>query len=170
MLYWDKTYYDTSIDNYKYSLDKMVMAYLPKEDGSYHNTPHLSGDYETWSTGALSDFHGKENTIIIVDGAEDSRDMCNVLNSFNQIEQTAGRFGDWYVPACGQLALVYLNITKINIALDKINGQKIDITQSYWTSTESSNIKAWEIDFSSGTVSSFRDKTGCISVRFVRDI
>ena len=81
-------------------------------------------DFTTWSTGPVVDFNGAANTAAIIAGytehgvSMDARDMCTVLNTFN----TSDSYNDWYVPACGQLALMYLAKTDINAALAKIGG------------------------------------------------
>jgi len=150
-------------------------GYLPKADGSYESTPNLSSDYTTWTSGALSDFNGKANTNAIItaytekDVDMDVRDMCKVLQTFN-----AGTYGsnqgftDWYIPACGQLALIYLNKTSINEALTAIGGTTIS-DNSYWSSSEYSSIYSWYVNFYSGCVDDY-GKGNYFRVRFVRDI
>ena len=95
---------------------------------------------------------------------------CNVLNVFNQAEQDAGRPSDWYVPACGQLALIYLAKDYINAALAKIGGTAFSESSGYWSSSEYNSQKAWEINFNTGEISMYRDKSGFTKVRFIRDI
>ena len=118
ILYWTKSYSDLSLTDY-------INADDTNSFGSFDgpSTRQLNKDFTTWTAGALSDFNGKSNTaVIIADYAAlgkdmDSRDMCKVLETYNE-----GGYADWYVPACGQLALMYLNITDINAALTKIGG------------------------------------------------
>ena len=150
-------------------------GYLPKADGTYQSTPNLSSDYTTWTSGALSDFNGKNNTNAIITAyAEhsvemDARDMCKVLQTFN-----AGTYGsnqgftDWYIPAEGQLALIYLNKTAINEALTAIGGTTFS-DNYYWSSSEYSSSDGWRVYFFNGNVlcdDKYLDKR----VRFVRDI
>jgi len=150
-------------------------GYLPKADGTYQSTPNLSSDYTTWTSGGLSDFNGKNNTNAIITAyAEhsvdmDARDMCKVLQTFN-----AGTYGsnqgftDWYIPACGQLALIYLNKTAINEALTAIGGTTFS-DDYFWSSSEFSNYIGWYVYFSNGCVAD-NYKSNNSRVRFVRDI
>lgn len=127
-------------------------------------------DFTTWSTGPVVDFNGAANTAAIIAGytehgvSMETRDMCSVLNTFN----ASDNFKDWYVPACGQLALIYLNMTEINAALAKIGGTAL-AAENYWSSSESSSGDAWYVSFSGGYV--YSDSKGrSYRVRFVRDI
>jgi len=151
-------------------------GYLPKADGTYQSTPNLSGDYTTWTSGGLSDFNGKDNTNAIITAYTehsvdmDARDMCKVLQTFN-----AGTYGsnqgftDWYIPACGQLALIYLNKTAINEALTAIGGATFS-DDYYWSSSEVSSDNGWSVYFDSGRVDYGGYKSSYNLVRFVRDI
>ena len=149
-------------------------GYLPKADGTYQSTPNLSGDYTTWTSGALSDFNGKNNTNAIITAyAEHSvetvaRDMCKILQTFN-----AGTYGsnqgftDWYIPAEGQLALIYLNKTAINEALTAIGGTTCP-GNGFWSSSECSSDNGWNVNFNNGSVNN-SSKDSYDRVRFVRD-
>ena len=164
-LSWTKSYSDLSLTNYSKSDGTNSTGYLPKTDGTYQATPHLSDDYTTWTAGALSDFNGKANTAVIAEASSDARDMCSVLNTFN----ASNSFKDWYVPACGQLALMYLNKTEINAALAKIEGTALD-TGFYWSSSELSSTDAWRVLFNNGNVGNSGLKDYSYRVRFIRDI
>lgn len=127
-------------------------------------------DFTTWSTGPVVDFNGTANTAAIIAGytehgvSMEARDMCTVLNTFNASDS----FKDWYVPACGQLALMFLNKTEINAALAKIGGTAFELDY-YWSSSEYNASSAWSVVFSNGYVSN-RNKGNNDPVRFVRDI
>ena len=127
-------------------------------------------DFTTWSTGPVVDFNGAANTAAIIAGytahgvSMDARDMCTVLNTFNASDS----YNDWYVPACGQLALMYLAKTDINAALAKIGGTAFE-SNLYWSSSEGDANYAWFVTFGSGYVDS-NFKYGYSRVRFVRDI
>ena len=127
-------------------------------------------DFTTWSTGPVVDFNGAANTAAIIAGytehgvSMDARDMCTVLNTFNASDS----YNDWYVPAAGQLALMYLAKTDINAALAKIGGTAFE-SDVYWSSSEYDASSAWSVDFFDGLVIN-RDKFGSNRVRFVRDI
>ena len=165
-LHWTKNKSDLSLTNYTNVDGTNSYGYLPKPDGSYQSTPNLSGDFTTWTAGALSDFNGKANTAAITAASSDTRDMCTVLNTFNASDS----HDDWYVPACGQLALMYLNKTEINEALEKIDGGAI-VDEYYWSSTEYSSNFGWHIYFGNGgTTHGDNFKDYFCRVRFIRDI
>ena len=90
--------------------------------------------------------------------------MCTVLNTFNSFDS----FKDWYVPALGQLALIYLNMTEINAALTKIGGTAL-AAEGYWSSSEYSSNIAWSMNFNYGSVNNI-SKDFNFRVRFIRDI
>ena len=151
-------------------------GYLPKADGSYLSTSNnLSSDITTWTDGtALGDFNGKENSESIKNvlnngsGSNYYTPMGVLLNTFNESSNTEN-FGytDWYIPACGQLALMWLNMAEINTALTAIGGTTIS-SGSYWSSSEYSSSGGWRVYFYSGGVGSY-SKDDYNRVRFVRD-
>ena len=167
-LYWTKNASDLLLlTNCRNADDTNDSGYLPKSDGTYQSTPNLSSDFTTWEAGALSDFNGKDNTIVITAASSNAKDMCAVLNTFNAATDgsNAGK-NDWYVPACGQLALMHLNKTEINAALTKIGGTKL--YDCYWSSSEKSSNWAWCVDLYDGHVYTGY-KSNDSKVRFVRD-
>ena len=146
-------------------------GWLPKPDGTFYTTPHLSSDFSIWTAGALAEFNGAANTAAIIAGytehavSMDARDMCTVLNTFNAFDS----FKDWYVPACGQLALMYLNKTEINAALAKIGGTSLKDNAFYWSSSENYCDQAWAVNFYTGGVFYLGKDDRWTQVRFVRD-
>jgi hypothetical protein len=120
------------------------------------------------ATTARADYNGKANTAAIIIyhepfGSMDSRDMCKVLETYNE-----GGYTDWYVPAAGQLYEFYTNKAAINEALAAISGIEF-INTSYWSSSENSANRAWSVNFYEGDVSSI-SKNYYNHVRFVRDL
>lgn len=166
-LYYDYDKGDLSLTNYSNADGTNRYGYLPKPDGSYKNAPHLSDDFTTWTAGVLSDFNGKTNTEVIAASSSNSKDMCKVLETFNAGSDNQGHT-DWYVPACGQLALMYLAKTDINAALAKIGGTALE-SDYWWSSSEYDSLNAWYVGFNYGSVSDGY-KLSNYRVRFVRDI
>jgi hypothetical protein len=171
-LYWENNNTDLSLMNYTNADGTNRFGCLPRPDGSYLSTPNLSGDYTAWTSGALSDFNGKDNTDVIVAASADEQDMGTILKNFNATEVAANRAGDWYIPACGQLALMYLNMTTINEALTKIEGTVIRVNsdECYWSSSEYSSNAAWGVAFGRCEVRYFNKDYSLSRVRFVRDL
>ena len=167
---------NTSITNYTQTGGGGTSSYgyLPQADGSYANSSNnLSGDYTTWTSGALSDFNGKANTAALLAASDTDSyttyaNMATWCRIFNQTATENQGYTDWYIPACGQLSLIYLNMTAINAALTKIGGRTIS-SGYYWSSSEYSSYYGWYVDFSNGFVY-FYNKRYTSRVRFVRDV
>jgi hypothetical protein len=70
---------------------------------------------------------------------------------------------DWYIPAIGELYVMYLMKNQINKALEYIGAELIKDTW-YWSSTEGSATNAWYLSFSNGDFSNY-SKTNEHSVR-----
>jgi hypothetical protein len=70
---------------------------------------------------------------------------------------------DWYIPAIGELYVMYLMKNQINKALEYIGAELIKDTW-YWSSTEYSATGAWELNFDD-CYFSYYYKTGEGSVR-----
>ena len=70
---------------------------------------------------------------------------------------------DWYIPAIGELYVMYLMKNQINKALEYIGAELIKDTR-YWSSTEDSSTSAWNLDFDGGTFNG-NDKAYEYSVR-----
>ena len=167
---------NTSITNYTQTGGGGTSSYgyLPQANGSYaSSSDNLSGDYTTWTSGALSDFNGKANTAALLAASDTDSyttyaNMATWCRIFNQTATENQGYTDWYIPACGQLSLMYLNMTAINSALTKIGGQTIS-SYNYWSSSETSSIHGWLVNFGGGGVG--RNGKGYDNrVRFVRDI
>ena len=122
---------------------------------------------------AKADFSGKEHTNAIIAAytehsvAMDARDMCSVLQTFNDGENNGG-FTDWYIPAAGQLYEIYTNKTNINAALTAMSSTAFS-GNNFWSSSEYDSSGGWYVDFSFGYVYN-NSKSYNTRVRFVRDI
>lgn len=103
---------------------------------------------------AYSDMAGKSNTAAQIthselSGANYAPGFCAQYSRTNANGNglTAGK---WWLPAMGEMMMVYANMTKINFALSLIE----DATQlqetAYWTSTEHSATIAWGLYLSNG--------------------
>lgn len=149
-------------------------GYLPQANGSYYSSSNnLSSDITTWTDGtALGDFNGKANTATLLSASDtdsytEYANMGTWCRIFNQTETENQGYTDWYIPACGQLALMYLNMTAINNALTKIGGQTI-ASDEYWSSSEYGSNYGLNVGFDHGDVGNLR-KSYNGQVRFVRN-
>ena len=82
--------------------------------------------------------------------------------------------GGWYLPAIGQMKLIYDNFDELNETLEKIGGTVFERNgYTYWSSTEHNSCDAWYMCSIGGigcTSDSFNDcKTSSRLIRSVRD-
>ena len=166
---WDIGVVDYKLPNIGKAYGNASKGFLPQTDGTYHDKPHLPKDCKDWTDGALADFSGFINTKVIktIQGLSDTEHISRELNNFNQKMTNNKMFSDWYIPSAGQMALIYMNMSQINAALEKIGGQLIN--GNYWTSTECSNGDAWGFDFNFGYLLP-SSKTSWRNLRLIRNI
>jgi len=90
---------------------------------------------------ALSDFNGNNNTAFILDHPYE----CPAFYSFYTERGL-------YLPAIGQLAVLYKNIQKVNEGIVAAGGAALE--ETYWSSTEHSRCHAWYMSVTEGVFSS----------------
>ena len=137
----------------------------------------ISTDYKTWkndSTYAWNDYDGKANTAALIhvtdiDIYDTYANAATYCVKFNETETENQGYTDWYIPACGQLSLIYINLTDINVTLTKIGGTTIDSSSIYWSSSEYSIQGGWYVDFPTGKIRQTAKRNG-FQIRFIRDI
>ena len=130
--------------------------------------------HSAWRTGALADFNGKANSVeirkILDNGSGNNvtpmGHLYAKINEFYFLAEYNG-YKDWYIPSCGQLTLISLNVVKINVALKKIGGTPLLLT--YWSSTECDKNRSWYV-WMGLTIVKPIEKTCKSRVRFIRDI
>lgn len=105
---------------------------------------------------ALSDTAGYQNTTAI--RAAMDYQIFHVASQVNLME-------GWYVPACGQLAVLMQNLTTVNSSLATVNGTEIP-TKWIWSSTEYGSDRAWGVG-DNGNISNVPKGSG-YKVRSVR--
>ena len=142
-------------------------GYLLKPNWTYQSSPYLSADYTTWTTGALSDFNGKANSAELEKTTTDGY-IGKALVDFKADETKNLGKSDWYVPALGQLALIYMNMNELNTVLTAIGGTALE-SDGFWSGSEGDSGYAWGVGFSGGLVG-YDDRGNGYRVRFVRDI
>lgn len=141
-------------------LSNKSCADYSKADGSNSSiTLSTSADPSSWTGGAISEFAGYTNSGYIT-GIDIGKALVNFRNSSGN--------NSWFIPSCGEMALLYLYKTKVNEALGKLGGVALE-DADYWTSTERDARSAWHINLSSGKV----DNTGKLNKkkrRYLREI
>lgn len=84
---------------------------------------------------AKIDYKGKENTI--------AASLYNKVGTAFTFVTDLG--ADWYLPACGELEQIRLNIANINTALGLISGTTIDFDNNFYvSSTQYDNLYNWD--------------------------
>ena len=109
----------------------------------------LTGNYLDNVPDAVTDYDGVFNT----------DHLCHVGLSPN-IQLANGE----YIPALGEMHLIYLNLKAINKALEFVGGEPI-ARDWYWTSTEYSATHAWYLYLNRGYASNNPKASGTIRVR-----
>ena len=86
--------------------------------------------------------------------------------AYNAANYSSNGLGGWYLPSKDELNQMYLNIGQGATTPNTNVGGFADY--GYWSSTETSNIRAWRQGFGNGLQSSFEKLTPSIRVRAVR--
>ena len=95
---------------------------------------------------AENDFNGKKNTEIILsqtNAFDTPAKYCHNYDPYNR--------GTWYLPAAGELKLIYNNLSTLNNSLSKVNGELLS-NGDYLSSSMYTNYVAWTINFRNGLV------------------
>lgn len=105
--------------------------------GEYGTNIYTIMNYST-ARSAISDIDGYSNTQYIREANPTNTNMAAYVVDFND---------GWYLPAAGQLRLLFAEMMTLNASLQIVNGTQfpMDTYFWYWTSTECSNYNAWHI-------------------------
>ena len=115
----------------------------------YFDVPGLSNITSSWA--ATADWHGKNNTRVVLEYCKANGKSCPAFEYVNSYKTEGTIAGDWYLPAMGELYAIYSNKDVLNITLGKIGGTKLG-TNYYWSSSEYSFSNAWPLHLYSGNV------------------
>ncbi len=128
----------------------------------------------TFTADAKADYNGKANSEVlktVTTGGSSYTSYATIGAVLNQFISTSSEnqgYTDWYIPACGQLFLIYENKTDINTALSAIGGTQL-IATGYWSSSEYSSYGGWRVSLDGGYVGGY-GKGYNYRVRLVRDL
>lgn len=115
---------------------------------------------------AIADFQGKTwSNVLVKSGNTGSSEATSYATIGSLLERFIytkylGK-DEWYIPAYGQLSLIYVNEDAINTLLSKIGGYLFD-GYGYWSSTEYDANQAW--------VFSYDRKDSWYKVRLIVDL
>ena len=134
------------------------LHYSSDADGDrwYLPNPYLSDgspnpDFRNTSivlNNACADFNGASNTSVLV-GLGTEYSAANACHLYSTDGISAG---NWYLPACGELAYIMPRFMQIQNALDTVGGVQLDAYGAYWSSSEYSSDEARSVDTNFGGV------------------
>ena len=128
----------------------------------YFDVPGV--DNITDSTLTITDLDGKKNTSTILAYCRTKGKSCPAFEYVNSYKTEGTKAGDWYLPAMGELYAIYGNMGVLNVALGKIAATRLGANY-YWSSSEYSNVHAWYLRFSDGSVYLYDKGNGNNDVR-----
>ena len=115
---------------------------------SYKDIPGLT-NYSS-SSAAKGDYNGKSNTSIIIAHGNSNGYETPAADYCYNYSTTGTNKGDWYLPAGGELQLIYDNKATLNNSLSKAGGTQLGTSSYHWSSSEYSYSHAWKFGFSNG--------------------
>ena len=121
-------------------------------------------------TTADEDYNGQSNTSNIIssdsfsqDGADYAPGYCHAYSKGNKAA------GTWWLPSLGELGIIWKYFEPINAALERINGAVKLTRANYWSSTETSELLAWNMNMANGNRWGSTKSTTLYRVRPVSD-
>lgn len=141
-------------------LDDQSMGIFWTVEGQFEDIPNL--DNFTEPRNAIMDLDGYSNTQKIRNAGDASRYPAAYAVDFDN---------GWYLPAAGQLRLLFAETLTLNQSLQVVNGTlfQVDDMYFYWTSTEYGLNRAWEVS-NTGNTSHYDKNTANIEYIGVRSI
>ena len=111
----------------------------------------LSSILPSYSTALsyLDDYSGKESSAKIFDYCQSQGYSCPAVEYAHSYKTISTNVGDWYLPAAGELQLIYNNLTPLNQSLSKIGGSTLQ-WQFYWSCTRMGANYMWAVTFNQG--------------------
>ena len=135
----------------------VLTSYLPIDGYSRYSRKepiwNLPYNYINWPTEknlefALTDYAGRKNTSHLIEDTQSAAAICHSYSLYNMDN------GVWYLPAAGEMARLFMACAAGKISQDThpifknlTKTYNVDITASYWTSTENTDKYAWEAGF-----------------------
>ena len=118
-------------------------------------------------TDAMKDHDGRTKTATVVNTLGDNAPAAKFCANYypSNMTESNGLFGKgrWWLPASGDLWMMYQHFNEINYALSLINGTLL-VRDAHWSITEIYASGAWYLPFSDGRFGS-SSKTSPLRVR-----
>ena len=154
-----------------------VVFYVAPDDGSYWLAAlnDLSSNYQWGLENDLPDLdnYNESNQFVVLHGVHCGYDATACMR---EVMGTASQYASshvdldhgWHIPSAGQLSKLFAALPFIENTFIGNGGTSLN-SDSYWTSTEYSNSKAWTISFGptsyTAGILAARDKTDQYAVR-----
>ena len=118
---------------------------------------------------AIADMNGRSNTDTIIATLGSNAPAATYCRNYypSNVEANDGNFGAgrWWLPSCGEMAMMWSHVRELNRVLEAIGGTPIPVGSSWgWTSTELSATTAWNLYFYNGYFNNY-NKTNETRVR-----
>ena len=136
---------------------------------------HDQGTSVTWGgygtdISTLTNYYNSCDAITDLDGYSNTQKIRNAGSASIYPAAYAVDFANgWYLPAAGQLRLLYGEIVTLNASLQVVGGTQFPMNSQwwYWSSTETGESSAWQVAYD-GYVYGYLRKSNSLSVRSVR--
>ena len=103
----------------------------------------------TSESAAKGDYNGKSNTSIIIAHGDSNGYKTPAADYCYNYTTRGTNKGDWYLPAAGELQLIYNNKTTLYNSLSKVGGTQL-ANSTYFSSSEYHRSNAWLLSFYNG--------------------
>ena len=143
-------------------------SYDAEGDGFYLPNPYLPDgspnpnfrDTSIVTNNACADFNGASNTSVLVGlgAAYSAANACHLYSAPGIVA------GEWYLPACGELAYIMPRFNQIQSSLSTVGGVQLVAASYFWSSSEYSSDDARYVDTYGGNVC-YYGKDGTLYVR-----
>ena len=178
---WGAKDEDTSLANYRTVDGSNTYGYVPFQTNSgstscsFFSAPQLQYPYTTlngtdvkpYYVGSLSDYNGIGNTNILNSSSHPAAYACKQVSTLGTSK------GDWYLPACGELAYlpsIRYEVNKTISSLQSIYGSVGSLLNlsDYLSSTEFGSSHVWQISLGYGKVYDYYKVQGAMVRAFLR--
>ena len=111
---------------------------------------------------AMKDHDGRTKTATVVNTLGDNAPAAKFCANYypSNMTENNGMFGKgrWWLPASGDLWMMYQHFNEINYALSLINGTLL-VRDTHWSITEDNATGAWHLSFSNGHFGTYKETT-----------